>query len=40
MKCKFSNNIIDVINKVLDEFYSKKYKNTRIIVDVNPTNMY
>ena len=40
MKCKFSNNIIDTINKVLDEFYSKNYKNTRIIVDVNPTNMY
>lgn len=39
MKCKFSNNVIDTINKVLDEFYSKNYKNTRIIVDVNPTNM-
>lgn len=39
MKCKFSNNVIDTINKVLDEFYSKNYKNIRIIVDVNPTNM-
>ena len=40
MKCKFSNNVIDSINKVLEIFYSKNYKNTRIIVDVNPTNMY
>ena len=39
MKCKFSNNVIDTINKVLDEFYSKIYKKTRIIVVVNQTNM-
>ena len=38
-KCKLNNNIINIINKSLDEYYKFKYKKTRVSVDVNPNNM-
>lgn len=30
---------IDIIHKCLNKYYDKKWKDTRVIVDVNPTNM-
>ena len=39
IKCKFDNNIIDLLNNTLDKFYKSNYKKTSVIVDVNPTNM-
>ncbi len=38
-KCKLNSNIINIINKSLEEFYQLKYKKTKVIVDVNPNNM-
>ena len=38
-KCKLNGNIIEIINKALEEYYQKKFKHTRVIVDVNPNNM-
>ena len=39
MKCRFSNNIIDLINNILNRYYKLNYKGTRLIIDVNPNNM-
>ncbi len=39
MKCRFSNNIIDLINNILSRYYKLNYKGTRLIIDVNPNNM-
>ena len=38
IKCLFDNNIINGINKILEDIYSKD-KKTSINVDVNPTSM-
>lgn len=38
-KCRFSNGIIDIINKSLDEYYNNKKLKASITVDINPTNM-
>ncbi len=38
-KCKLSNNVIQIINKSLDDFYKLKFKKTRIATDVNPNSM-
>ncbi len=38
-KCNLNNNIIDIINKSLEEYYKNKFKNTKIAVDTNPNNM-
>ncbi len=38
-KCNLSNNILNLVNNTLEEFYKLKIKNTRIIVDTNPNNM-
>ena len=38
IKCLFDNNIIDGINKILKDIYSKE-KKVSINVDVNPTSM-
>lgn len=38
-KCNLNNNIIDIINKSLEEYYKNKFKNTKITVDTNPNNM-
>ena len=39
MKCRFSNNIIDLINNILNRYYKLNYKGTRLVIDVNPNNM-
>ncbi len=39
MKCRFNNNIIDLINNVLERFYKRNIKDTRLLIDVNPNNM-
>lgn len=39
MKCRFSNNVIDLINNILNRYYKLNYKGTRLIIDVNPNNM-
>ena len=39
LKCRFNNNIINMINNIIEEYYKKNYKNVRLIVDVNPNNM-
>ncbi len=39
IKCKFSDDIIKLINDTLEEFYKYKQKETRLTVDVNPHNM-
>ncbi|MDR0978963.1 MAG: primosomal protein N' [Lachnospiraceae bacterium] len=38
-KCKFSNSVIDIINKSLKECYANSNNKSSIIVDVNPNNM-
>ncbi|MDO5556246.1 MAG: primosomal protein N' [Clostridia bacterium] len=38
-KCILSNNIINIINNSLNEYYDLKLKNTRVIADINPNNM-
>ena len=38
-KCNLSNNILNLVNNTLEEFYKLKIKNTRIVVDTNPNNM-
>ena len=39
VKCIFSDDIVNLMNETLEEFYKLKSKNTRIVVDVNPNNM-
>jgi len=39
VKCRLNNNIIDLVNNTLEEFYKLKFKNTTVIVDVNPNSM-
>ena len=39
IKCKLNNNIINLLNSVLEKYYNLKFKNTRVVVDVNPNNM-
>ena len=39
VKCKLNNNIIDWINNTLEEYYKLKYKNIKVVVDVNPNSM-
>lgn len=41
LKCKFGNNIIDLINSVLNNFQKnkKQFVNTNISVDVNPNSL-
>ncbi len=38
-KCNLNSAIINAINSTLDEFYKLKFKNTRVIADINPNNM-
>ena len=38
-KCKLNNRIIDIVNKSLEEFYSYKFKKTKISISTNPNNM-
>ena len=39
IKCKFNNEIINLINDMLDEYYKMKVQDTRVIVDLNPNDM-
>ena len=39
IKCKLNNNIINLLNSVLEKYYNFKFKNTRVVVDINPNNM-
>ena len=38
-KCNLSNTIINLVNNTLEEYYKLKFKNTRVVVDINPNNM-
>ena len=38
-KCNLNNNIINLVNITLEEYYKIKIKNVRVIADVNPNNM-
>ena len=38
-KCKLSRQILEFVNKTLEEYYGLKIKNVRVIVDSNPNNM-
>lgn len=39
LKCRFNNNIINLINNIIDKYYKRNYKDVRLIIDVNPNNM-
>ena len=39
IKCKFSDEIIQLINDTINQYYSLKQKNTRITIALNPSNM-
>lgn len=39
IKCKFGEDIIELINNVMDKFQNIKAKNTKISIDLNPNNM-
>lgn len=41
LKCKFGNNIIDLINDVLNNFQKnkKRFGSTNVSVDVNPNSL-
>jgi len=39
VKCRLNNNVIDLVNNTLEDFYKLKYKKTTVIVDVNPNSM-
>lgn len=38
-KCRLNNNVIDIINSALADYYKLKNNKCKIIVDVNPTSM-
>ena len=39
IKCKFSDDIIKLIDETIDKYYNLKKKNTRITIALNPSNM-
>ena len=39
VKCNLSNSVINLVNQTLEEYYKLKFKNTRVITDINPNNM-
>ena len=39
IKCKFSEEIIELMNDTMEKYYSLKSKKTRIAIDINPNNM-
>lgn len=39
IKCKFGDNIIEIINNCINEVFGKKNSSVSMIVDVNPNNM-
>lgn len=38
-KGHLNNNLINLVNTTLEEYYKLKLKNTRVIADINPNNM-
>lgn len=38
-KCNLDNNILNLVNNTLEDYYKLKIKNTRVIADINPNNM-
>ena len=39
IKCKFNNEIIEALNTSLKDLNSKKLKDVKTVIDLNPTNM-
>ena len=39
IKCKFGDDIIEVINECINTVFSRNNKGVNMIVDVNPNNM-
>lgn len=39
IKCKFSEEIMNLMNDTIEKYYSLRIKNTRINIDLNPNNM-
>ena len=39
IKCKFSEEIIELMNQIMEKYYQLKSKKTRISIDLNPNNM-
>ena len=39
IKCKFDDEIINALNRTIDEFRNKNVKDVKTVIDVNPTNM-
>lgn len=39
IKSNINNEIIKKINEILEDFYKMNYKDSRVIVDVNPNNL-
>lgn len=38
-KCNLNNTIVNLVNNTLEEYYRLKFKNTRVVADINPNNM-
>ena len=38
-KCNLNNNVLNLVNNTLEEYYKLKFKNTSVIADINPNNM-
>ena len=38
-KCNLNNTIVNLVNNILEEYYKLKFKNTRVVADINPNNM-
>lgn len=39
VKTKLNNNIIDLVNNTLADYYKLQYKKTKVYVDINPNSM-
>ncbi len=39
IKCKFSEEIMELMDDTIERYYKLKSKNSRITVDLNPNNM-
>ena len=39
LKTTVTEEIITNINELLNKYYAQNYKNTRVIVDINPNNL-
>ena len=36
---QLNNTIVNLVNTTLEEYYKLKFKNTRVVVDINPNNL-